>query len=820
MDSFVADVRYALRLLLKTPTYTAVAVATLALGIGANAAIFSVIDGVMLRPLPYPEINRIVVINEQVRDGQRMSVSWPNFQDWKAQNSVFESLGIYRGATLNLTGGDQPERLNGSMVSSDTLRTMGIEPMRGRAFSRAEDERGAPRVVIVSERLWRTRFGADPGLVGREITLNGESHTVVGIMPRAMRFPSRLTDVWVPLGLVVDRLPTSRGTHPGLTAVGKTKPGVTFDQARAELETIAQRLADQYPQSNSNVTVSMIEYYELVVANIRPALTILMGAVGFVMLIACANLANLMLARAEGRQREIAIRSALGAGRGRVVRQLLTESILLAAAGGLLGALLAHWGVQAFVASQPTSVPRIDLIAVDVRVLTFVAALSILTGVLFGLAPALRASSPDLLVALKEGSRGTGSSARRLRGALIVAEVALAIVLLVGAGLTIRSFSQLMAVEPGFNPEGVVTMRLTLPDAKYPDRARWTAFHQELVRRVVTLPGVEAAGINSAVPLEGGGSEAPVIVEGQPMPTHDRPAPTCLFQTTSPDYFRAMQIHVLSGRVFTDQDSESSLPVVVVDESLAERLFKGQEAVGKRIAFELQGGHSDDPSVARPLWREVIGVVRHVKHYGLVNEPPFVQLYAPFRQLPTYMHERRPAMALVVRTAIEPDAIASALRREVAGIDRDIPVYGLQTMRAYVAQTTEQPRMNMMLLGLFGGLALMLAVVGIYGVLSYTVTERTREIGIRMALGATRSDVLRLIVGQGMALTLAGVVIGIAASLAIVRFLRTMLFGVSPYDPATFAAIAALLSAVALVAAFVPGRRASNVNPIEALRYE
>jgi putative ABC transport system permease protein len=818
MDSLIQDLRYAVRMLAKQRGFTAVAVLTLALGIGANAAIFSVLDGVLLRPLPYPDVERILTMNERTTSGQMMSVSWQNFQDWRAQNQVFEALGINRGAVVNLTGGDQPERLNGSLASSDVFTVMGIAPLAGRTFSADEDRAGTDRVTIVSERLWRSRFNADAGLVGRAVTLNGQPHTVIGIMPAAMRFPSRLTDVWLPLGLYVPTFPKDRGAHPGLGAVGKLKRGVTVEQAMADLDTIARRLETQYPESNKNVRVAVVPYFEQIVRNIRPALRVLIAAVAFVLLIGCANLANLMLSNAEARQREIAIRAALGAARRRIVQQLLTESLMLSSVGGVLGALLASWAVKAFVASQPTTVPRIDLIAVDGRVLAFVAAVSIATGVLFGLVPALRASAPDLLTALKDSIRGSSSvAARRFRSALVVAEVALALVLLIGAGLMIRSFARLMSIDPGFNAERVVTLRLTLPDARYPDRARWTTFHQELLRRVGALPAVDAAGLNSAVPLEGGGSEAPVIPEGAPMPSPDRLPAMTLFQTTSPDYFRAMGIQVLKGRVFSERDTAESTPVAIVDESLARRLFPTDDAIGKRIAFEFRGHGGAD---MQPSWREVIGVVRHVRHYGMASEPPFVQVYTPYLQLPVYMQERRPGMALVVRTSLEPQAVAASIRREVAAIDRDIPIYGLQTMDAYLAQNTEQPRLSVMLLTGFGALALLLSVVGIYGVLSYSVSQRTQEIGIRMALGATRRNVLALVVGHGMLLTVAGIAIGLAASYAVTKSMTALLFQVSPHDPSTFAAIVLLLGAVALAASLLPGLRAARVSPIQALRYE
>jgi putative ABC transport system permease protein len=817
LDSLIQDLRYAVRMLIKHRGFTAVAILTLALGIGANAAIFSVLDGVMLRPLPYPDVDRLLVFIEQTRTGEPMSVAYPNFEDYRDQNQTFESIGVTRPAVVNLTGADQPERLNGSLASSGVFTAMGIAPLAGRTFTAAEDRAGTEPVAVISERLWRSHFNGDPAIVGRALTLNGQPHTVVGIMPAAMRFPSRLTDVWLPLGLFVPTFPP-RGAHPGLSGVGKMKPSVTVQQAMSDLDTVARRIAQQYPDSSKNLAVRITPYYESVVQSIRPALFVLIAAVAFVLLIGCANLANLMLSKAEARQREIAIRSALGADRWRIIQQLLTESVLLAGAGGVIGALLATWAVKAFVASRPTTVPRVDLLTVDGRVLAFVAAISIVTGILFGLVPALRASAPDLLTALKESVRGSASvAARRFRSALVVSEVALALMLLVGAGLMIRSFGRLMAIDPGFTAERVVTMRVSLPNAKYPTRAAWTIFHEEMLRRVRTLPAIDAVGLNSAVPLEGGGFESPVIAEGQPMPSPDRPGTQTLFQASSPEYFRAMGIQVLEGRTFTDRDTADSTPVAVVDELLARKFFPDTDPIGKRIAFEFTGHNAAD---SKPLWREIIGVVRHVRHYGMATEPPFVQVYTPFVQLPYWMLDRRPSMALVARTTLPPEAVAASIRREVSSIDRDIPVFAVQTMEGYVAQNTEQPRLSVMLLTGFGALALLLSVVGIYGVLSYSVSQRTQEIGIRMALGATRRDVLGLVVGHGMLLTAIGIAIGLAASSVVTRSMAALLFQVSPHDPATFVVIAALLGSVALVASVLPGLRATRVSPIQALRYE
>jgi putative ABC transport system permease protein len=819
MATLWQDLRYAARAARLAPAYSAIVIVTLALGIGANTAIFSVIDAVMLRPY-YPDMDRIVVLNETTRKGDQMSIAWPTFQDWQARNQAFDQLGIYRSTTVNLTGGEQAERMNAAIASSGVFAAVGFQPLLGRAFTGDDDAPGAARVAILSERLWRRRFGADPAVLGRSIVLSNDAHVVVGVMPAGMRFPSRLTDVWLPLGPVVPTFPASRGAHPGLYGVAKLKPGVPFERAVADMDSVARAIEQEHPETNRDVTVRVARYYDQIVSGIRPTLVMLVGAVGFVLLIGCANLANLTLARTERRQREVAVRAALGADRRRIVQQLLAESLLLAAIGGALGLLLAMWMVRAFVASGPVIVPRIDLVRIDGRVIAFAAALSMATGIVFGLVPAFRAGSADLLSAIRQSARGatSGATARRFRSALIVGEVALALMLLVGAGLMIRSFARLMAVDTGFEPDGVVTMRLSVPASKYRDLARWTAFHDDLVRRVAAIPGVAAASVNSAVPLEGGGAEAGVFVEGRPAVPGKADAAS-LFQTSSPDYFRAMGIRLVRGRYFTDRDTSASAKVVIVDESLVRRLFPEADPIGRRISFESHGGSHGDADRAM-IWREIVGVVAHVRHYGIAAEPPYVQIYTPFEQLPIYYEQRRPTMALVARTSLSPEALTAAIRREVASLDADIPVFGVQTMTTYLRQNTEQPRLSVVLLGGLGALALVLAVIGIYGVVSYSVTQRTQEFGVRMALGATGRDVLRMVVGQVSALIGAGIAIGVGASLALGSVMQGLLFQVSPRDPWTMTAIAAILAAVAIVASLLPARRATRVDPLVALRAE
>ncbi len=819
MDDLHHDLRYAVRLLIKSPAFTAVAVLTLALGIGANTAIFSVVNGVMLRSLPYPDVERVMLLSEAGREeGGEISIAWQNYQDWLAQNQTFEHLGIYRPASVTLTGGDRAERLKGSMASAAVFRSLGIPPLAGRTFVDAEDRPGTDRVVIIGEGLWRQRFGSDLSLVGRDITIDAERFTVIGVMPASLRFPSTETEVWLPLGLSVPGFPAERGNHPGLYGVGRVKAGVSFEQARADMRAIADRLSIAYPDSNKFTTVGIVPFYENLVQDVRPALFALLGAVGLVLLIGCANLANLMLSRADGRQREIAVRAALGAARGRLMRQLLTESLVLAVTGGLLGIAFASAAIRLLVAAAPVSIPRLNEIGIDGRVLAFSAIVSLATGIFFGLVPALRASSPDLQASLKEAARGsTSGSARRLRGALVVAEVALAFVLLVGAGLLMKSLGRLLAVDPGFNVQNVLTMRIDLPTAKYPERQQWTAFHRELLRRVGSLSGVDAAGINNGIPLAGAGTESGVVAEDRPLPTSFDQVAECLFQTVSSDYFRAMGLTVIKGRAFTEHDIESSTGVAIVDESLVKTFWPGGDPLGKRIAFEFTGHGFGN---MKPIWREIVGVVRRVQHYGLTVQSKRVQIYTPYAQLPLWLQDRRPSMALVVRTAIEPSAMVGSIRRELAVIDRDLPVYDVETMKEYFAAEVAQPRFSTMLIGAFAVLALVLAVIGIYGVLSYSVSQRTQEIGIRMSLGATRADVLKLVVKQGLGLTVIGIVVGVAASLGVTRFLSTLLYQVSPTDPTVFVVLTALLASVACAACYLPGRRATAVNPIEALRNE
>jgi putative ABC transport system permease protein len=819
MDRVASDLRYAVRVLLRTPLFTTIAVLMLAIGIGAATAVYAVVDGVLLRPFTYPDMDRLVILNERGGNGQLMSLAWPTYQDWRAQNDVFEELGVYRPATVTLTGGQEPERLNGSLASSSVFASMGIPPLAGRVFGETDDLAGAARTTVISERLWRNRFGAREDIIGLAVTLNAEPFTIVGVMPAGMRFPSRMTDVWLPLGLFVNTFPTSRGAHPGLTAVGRVKAGITFDRARAGMDTVASRLAEQYPDTNKNLTVNFSPYYELIVQNIRPTLYLLLGAVSLLLVMACTNLASLMLARAEGRHREFAVRAALGAARTRLVRQVLVESVILAVVGGAAGVALAHAIVQGFIAMRPTSIPRIDLLAVDWRVALFAIGVSALTAIVVGLLPAIRAAKPDLQRHLRDVRSSGSRRAVNLRRALVVGQVAVAAVLLVGAGLLGKSLARLSAIELGFSPSQLLTMRLALPNAAYPTADAWITFHRDVAERLAALPGADAVGLNSALPLEGGAAESPVIKEGDQLPGPGRPETMCMFQSSGGEYFRAMGIALKRGRFFEPRDMTGP-PVAIIDETAAAKLFGSENPVGRRIAFEFEGVENDQhkPGAMTAKWREVVGVVATVKHYGLVDGPPYVQIYAPFTQIPIWFRDRRPAMAVVVRTTGDPDTMIASVRRTVAGVDARVPVYGVQPMTEYLGQQTEQSRLGAMLMTGFGVLAALVATIGLYGVLAYLVSQRTREIGVRLALGARRSDIVRQVVRSGLVLAIAGLVVGLGTAVGAVRWITTLLYQVSPTDAVTFTWVGAGVLVTALVASLIPARRASRVDPLVALK--
>ncbi len=807
MNNIWQDIRFAARMLWKNPGMTFVAIVALALGIGANTAIFSVVNAVLLRPLPYEDPDRLVRLSEDSPQVPQMSISYPNFLDWREQNRVFSGIAAMQFRSLNLIGTDEPERLSGRAVSAELFDVLGVKPAMGRTFLPEEDRPGANRVCVVSHGLWQRRFASDPELVGKQLNFSGESYTVIGVLPASYRFGTP-TDVFVPIGLRADQM-MERGNHPGIYAIARLKPGVTVEGARSELVSIAQRIGQQYGMTGNSAT--LVPLREFFVGDIRTSLLILLGAVGFVLLIACANVANLLLARAAGRTKEIAIRTALGAGRLRIIRQLLTESVLLACLGGVAGMLLALWGIDALRTASVDSLPTTAVINLDGSVLGFTLLVSLVTGVLFGLAPALGASKLDLNDTLKEGGRGgtVGAARQRVRSLLVVSEIALSLVLLIGAGLLVKSFLRIQEVNPGFNPDKLLTMQISRAAGK--DEGRKVAdFFNQLAERIKAVPGVESAAFSSGLPLLGT-SDTSFAIEGRPKPEPGKQPQTMLY-LTNPDYLQAMGIRLVKGRFFTAQDTQRSQPVAVIDEAFARQQFPDEDPIGHRIA-----GSGDNPSF------EIVGVVAHVKHFGLDSSAERIQpqLYFAFNQIPDkFLPDVAGRMNVVVRTASDPLNFSAAIRREVMALDRNQPIYNINTMEQTLDQSLAAPRLATTLLTLFAAVALILAVVGIYGVMAYSVTQRRHEIGIRMALGAQGRDVLRLVVGHGMLLASVGVIVGMAAAFFLTRVMSSLLFGVSATDPLVFILIPVMLLAVALIANLIPARRATKIDPMVALRYE
>jgi putative ABC transport system permease protein len=805
MQSFWQDLRYGARMLLKKPGFTLIAVITLSLGIGANTAIFSVVNGVLWSALPYPQPEQLAMVwMDNRRQGIREDItSYPNFQDWRDQNKTFQGMAGVRERNVNLTGVGEPEEIRAASVSVNFFQLMGVNPARGRGFSAEEEQPGKDRIVVLSHGLWQRRFGGDPGILNKNISLNGESHVVAGVAPPGFQFPEK-TEIWAPLA-PNEQMRAARSIF-WLPVVGRLKPGVTRAQAQAEMDLIGKQLEHQYPDINAGYGVNVVPLMEQTVGSIRRSLLVLFGAVLFVLLIACANVANLLLARAATRQREVAVRAALGAGRWRIVRQLLTESLLLAGVGGALGVFLAWWGLQLLLDLSPANIPRLENILLDGRALGFTLGLSLLTGLIFGLAPALQTSQLELSETLKEGGRGGAGSprAQRIRGVFIVAEVALTLALLVGAGLLIRSFWRLQQVDPGFETDRILTMRLTLPRSKYPEGAQVASFYERLQERLSALPGVEAASATSGILLPMVTNSSNFTIENKPQDPREQQL-DLPYNAVMPNYFQTMGVQLLSGRAFTAQDARDKPQVAIVNETFVKRYFPNEDPVGRRFTF----GDAND----NPQWITIVGVVRDSKRQGL-DQPIRMESWLPHAQT----QPRR--MEVVLRAAGDPLALSQAAREVVRSLDRDLPIPKMETVERILSENVAQRRLNMLLLGLFALVALILAMVGIYGVMSYAVTQRTNEIGIRMAMGAQTSDVIRLVLKQGMKLALAGVAIGLVATLALTRLMASLLFGVSATDPITFAAIAALLTGVALVACWIPARRAAKVDPMIALRYE
>lgn len=805
METFLKDLRYALRMMSRNPGFTAVAIIALALGIGANTAIFSVVNALLINSLPYKDADRLVWIwgTNPGNDIEEETASAPDYNDWKTQSQSFEEMGAFARTRLTLTGEGEPEIFAAALVTDGFFATLGAQPRIGRTFLPEEDKPGAERRVILSEGLWQRRFGGDPQILERKITLNGNLVTVVGVMPADFLNPrpgdTNPTELWMPFRLEYNK---AGRRSDFLGVIAKRKPDVSLEQARAEMKTIAAALEQQYPDSNKGWSTKVLSLHERFFGDIRPALLVLMGAVCFLLLIACANIANLLLARSASRRKEIAIRAALGASRGRVMRQLLTESILLALAGGVLGLLLAVWGIEALVALGPSNIPRLDSIGLDGQVLAFTLLVSLLTGVVFGLLPALQASNPHLIDNLKEGGRDSSDTVRgnRLRGSLASAEIALALVLLIGAGLMARSFNTLQNVDPGFDPERVLTTQVLLPGARYGENPKIVDFVSRLVEQVSSLPGVEAAGIIDTVPLSGTGNVLSFSIEGAPPPER---VPDAEVYGASTDYFKAMGIPLKRGRFFTHQDTAEAPGVTLISETMARRHFPNEDPIGKRVTLA-------DPQ--KGPWYTIIGIVGDVSHEGL-NEEPYPQMYGVSTQQPSRL------FTLVARSSTPGSAIP-AIRSQVKQMDSDLPLFNTRSMEQLLSDSISRPRFNTLLIGLFAVVALILASVGIYGVISYSVTQRQHEIGIRMALGAKSEDIMKMVVGQGLKLAGAGVASGLVAAFGITRLISSLLYGVSATDPLTFTAIALLLTLVALVACYIPARRATKVDPMIALRYE
>jgi putative ABC transport system permease protein len=815
MESLIKDIRYGVRSLWKRPGFTAVAVITLALGIGANTAIFSVVNATLLRPLPFKDPDRVIMVwgflPKLAQTADKLPSSSGNFVSLHDQNHTLEDLAAFRTWSWQLTGDREPELLRGARVSADFFHAVGANPILGRPFTPDEDMPNRAPVAIISYGLWQRHFSADQNVVGRTMTLTGQTVMVVGVMPKGFQFPGGANmipglqfalqnDIWMPLALT-DEQKRQQG-NLNLALIGRLKPGVTPNQAESELRAVQQNL----PLAKVGYTINVVPLYQQMVGKIRKLLLLLLATVAFVLLIASANIANLLLARATSRQKEIAIRAALGAGRLRLIRQMITESLLLSLIGGALGFLLAVWGSSLLVSLIPEDVPRIHEVSVDTRILAFTLLVSFVTGVVFGLAPALQASKLDLNASLKEGLRGTTAGWRenRLRGLLVISEIAMAVVLLVGATLLIKSFVRLLDVRPGFNPTNVLTMDVQLPDlppSRYAKADEQTFFFQQLVDRIKALPGVEGAAGVVTLPLTGAFESTDVIIEG-PAPLPEGQRPEADYTTVTPDYFRTLQIPLLKGRQFTAQDSKDAPGAIIVNDILASTLWPNEDPIGKRLTV----GFEKTP-------RQIIGVVGNIKQTTL-DATARAAMYMPHLQSPNS------GMTVLVRTTGEPLAMTAAVREQVRALDKDVPIYHIQTMAQVLGSSVAQPRFSMLVVGLFAALALVLAVVGIYGVMAYSVSRRAHEIGVRMALGARTSQVLKLVLKEGMTLTLLGIAIGIFGAFALTRMMATLLFGVGPKDPITFIGVAALLAVVAFVACYIPARRATRVDPLVALRYE
>jgi putative ABC transport system permease protein len=818
METLLQDIRYGIRLIAKSPGFAAIAILTLALGIGANTAVFSVVNGVLLNPLPYPQPDRLVAVYTKTKQFDHSSISYPNFLDWVRDQHSFSALAAYRGDDYNLTGMGEPQRVSAEMVSASFFPVLGINPVIGRQFRPEEDHIGAQPVALISGGFWKRQFASSPGVLGKTLDLNGVGYTIVGVLPSSFRYEGRSNfqenpDIFVPIGQWSDATFQRRDVGMGMDAIGRLKPGVTLAQAKDDMDGIAAHLAEAYPAADRGSGVALYSLKQDIVGSVRPFLLVLLAAVAFVLLIACVNVANLLLARSTARSREFAIRAALGASQQRVIRQLLTESLVLACAGGAGGLLLAYWGTQAALKAMPQALPRAQSVHIDAPVLLFTFAASLLAGILFGLAPAVKTARGDLHETLKEGGRGASGARHRLQGVFVVVEMALALVLLIGAGLMIRSLANLWDVNPGFNPHNLVTFQFSYPTTLggTPDAIRASMLQVESA--VEHAPGVVSASLLAGgVPMNGD-SDMSFWLDNEPKPATMSQMKTALFYAVQPDYLKSMGIPLIRGRFIDAQDKEHSPFVLDIDEDFAKQYFPGQNPIGHRVNL----GFMD-------LSGQIIGVVGHVKQWGLDESegPPIrAQFYFPILQVPDqFFTLLARGGQFVARTQGSPDAEMSTIRSALRSVNSQIVVYQVQTLNSIISRSLAARRFSMILLGIFAALALVLSCIGIYGVISYLVGQRTHEIGVRMALGAQPAHVLRLILGQGAKMALIGVVVGLAGSLALTRLMSKLLFGVSAYDPLTFAGVALLLIGVALAACYVPALRAMRVDPMNALRYE
>ena len=816
MQTLIQDLRYSLRILRKNPSFTLIVVATLALGIGANTAIFSVINAVLLRALPFAEPERIVAVGStQTADRSRFNtLSYPDFVDFQAQNTAFERLAMFSNRSFLMAGENGAVRLRGLVAGSDLFAVLGVQPLLGRSFTPNEDKPGGGRVVVLSHSAWQNRFKGDPNVVGQGVTLNGQSYSVIGVMPPGFQFPiqAELIEMWANFSVDTESVvgaatSSQRGNHY-LEAVGKLKPGVTAAQAEAQLVSIAAQLEKQYPNDNHGFSAKVGLLRDRLTADTSQSLWILFGAVGCVLLIACANVANLLLARAANRRREIIIRTALGAGRGRVIRQLLTESLLLALCGGAVGVLGASFGTEALIAITPGNIPRMAEASLDSRVLLFTLLVATLTGLVMGLVPALQATKTDIQAVLKEGGRNATGARATMRSALVVAEIAIAVVLLIGAGLLLNSFARLLRVNPGFNPNQLLTMRVGLPDGTYARAEDSARFHDRLLMSLEGLPGVSAYSTVAPLPMSNSNIGVGFAVEGRPNNTgRDYPYDTRL-SLVGPGYFQMMGTAIQQGREFSTRDSLNATQVVMVNEAFVRKFFPNENPLGKRINPTIS---ADD----RPLpMREIVGVVADFKAKNL-NEPTKPEVYLHIAQCPAFG-----SFTVMLRTSQDAASLTNVMRDKINQLDRNVSLGQVRTFDTYLSNVVAQPRFNSLLLGIFAGVALLLTAIGLYGVVSYNVLQRTQEIGVRMALGAQTRDVLRLVLGQGIKLVVLGVGIGLVGAFAATRVLSTLLFGVQATDPLTFAAVVVFLGIVALLACWIPARRATKVDPMIALRCE